>query len=82
MIPEEIQRISYLPPQQLPALESCVTKSRNEGTRTASISYLYLEKFLYFFVIKDVESNGFSANTGCRPSALASRDVVADDRLR
>ena len=45
MIPEEIQRISYLPPQQLHALESCVTKLRNEGTRAANISYLYLEKF-------------------------------------
>ena len=82
MRPEEIQLISCLPSQQLPALESCVTKLRNEGTRSASISYHYLEKLQDSLVINDVESNGFSANTGCRPSSLASRDVVADDCLR
>ena len=69
----------YLPSQQLPALESCVTELRNEGSRTASFSYLYLDKYQYFLVIKDVENNDVSANIGCRPSALASRDVVAVD---
>ena len=65
MRPEEIQRISLLPSQQLPALESCVTELRNEGTQAASFSYLYLEKHQYFLVIKDVENNDVSASTSC-----------------